>query len=1721
MNPGPIRDAAFHFRSPDPKKLQEYCRRPGAADMAGELFEVNTAAMLFLRGMFKTDGFRIATNIENAGAFDDLIFIFKDNNRKVEQTCFLQLKYKSSKPLTLQALRAPQGEFSLLKYYNSYCEIKKHFSSQAENVMFGGSFDDCKFFIYTNTYLDCKKDCDITSVDYSTEDLIWSGTPCGQIITFKSHSELHELFYKTLDSLKSYSSELQNILTDNIKVSEIQNKLGPFQNLSNCSQLMEALKNGKDINKMLEVEAERVEQQLILWEQGSWEEFMDKLKIYTQQAAEKELEVTVMKDLESFCGISGTRAQEMFCTLRDGIVEWWRNGCYLLTDSYAPFWDDIMITHISDLLVHINNKLARFSGLQFHNTGGTNTTGKVTLILTEGATELSCVKFHQNLSAVGHMLVDGNTLKTHLAEILALWRRGKWCEVLVVDCGSRIEDITTHLGHVLTGSPEKELILVERNMNSVMKQFCEQFNGQIYNDTFSLTQLDKKSQDKILQCEVDFQGFCVSLRSLIPVYDSESLNTITANIVTELMTGDKKMKIGKKLAARDVCYIPRKFLRREIVQKRLLFSKKGHTIFAVSGTTTYELQKLVPRGEEVQEFYSRNDSVQNGCRYISPKIGCRYFIIEDESDFSKLSEHSNDIHWIHKDGDQFLWKKSKGDINTIIQNLVHEAEFIPYNSLKSITDQLQQVVLIVAEPGMGKSTELSHLALETKQADSATWVVRVNLNEHTRYLSQDQPEAVELLLRAEELNTTFLKSVFVQELQQRGNMIVIFDGFDEISPDYSLKIINILKELTATKIKKIWVTSRPVMQEMLEQELCSLHFILKPFTENDQEEYLLKFWKELNVFLYDLKGFITELLKITEKSLDDNLISFTGIPLQIRMLAEIFQSDVFHFGKTGEIRLPGKINLFQLYNRFVDKKWEVYFEKNEIDTTKVGVSENYRNLKDKFQQQYMSCAVVNLLGTDEVKNIPNSHEIIENNKIFIEKFKEGFEKTGIVVYVNNDKALFAHRTISEYFAAMWFAQNCKNLGIYFKTKLLDPNFRVIRSFFDNFLAQNCELHIAVLNQDLASVQNLLLEKSVDVNTKDKGGRTALHLAVMNDISLRKYDDGSYYFAVLEDSHYDFCNIRDSVTKMILTLLLEHGADTNVEDNVLCWRPLRLAERIQAWPIVDILLEKGVDCNDMVLTKENINSVYVQEVLRVSSKHGLVHLVSFMLKCSIDVWYPISLVSESYKLELFMLHLSSVYGQVSLVEFILENVSDIDTVAGIDEKTALLYAAEFGQLQVVKLLVQRGASVKICDKYGNTPLLLAAKIGKWNLIQYLLQLNHDPAVQNMYGDNIMHVAARFSNAVIVSEILEFAEDIIDTRNSSNLTPLLVAALKEKWNIVKLLSPYADLSASDEYGENVLHHAAKNADAGTVSYLLETAGDIVNIPNINEQTPLLVAAANGNWDVAKLLLKYADIEACDMYGDNILHHACRNGDTELVKFLINIKSDLIDSYNRNLCTPLFSAALYRNLHVVKLLLDHTNILICDTEGNTILHYAVRIADTELLTLLLDCRPQIVDCSNYDNQTPLMVAIQHNHLKCYQLLMCYDPDLSANDDNGDTALHYAARYNAVYVMTDLLSYGTNIDYCNNNLETSLYVAVKYGHLQVTEVLCEKGADVNVKNFMAFTPLHMAAQLGHLQIVRLLVVFGASLVSRDINCHTPLDIASLNDNLDVAEFLYSNSLE
>jgi len=114
------------------------------------------AALLFARGLNRTEEFRLASNVAGAGAFDDLVFRYRLREPDVWKTCFIQLKHKDDGG-TIQRSNLTQmsGDFSLLKYFKSYCEIKKNAATD-RNLIQCGPFVDFEFVIYTNGKLKSK-----------------------------------------------------------------------------------------------------------------------------------------------------------------------------------------------------------------------------------------------------------------------------------------------------------------------------------------------------------------------------------------------------------------------------------------------------------------------------------------------------------------------------------------------------------------------------------------------------------------------------------------------------------------------------------------------------------------------------------------------------------------------------------------------------------------------------------------------------------------------------------------------------------------------------------------------------------------------------------------------------------------------------------------------------------------------------------------------------------------------------------------------------------------------------------------------------------------------------------------------------------------------------------------------------------------------------------------------------------------------------------------------------------------------------------------------------------------------------------------------------------------------------------------------------------------------------------------------------------------------------
>ncbi|KDR06089.1 hypothetical protein L798_04481 [Zootermopsis nevadensis] len=316
------------------------------------------------------------------------------------------------------------------------------------------------------------------------------------------------------------------------------------------------------------------------------------------------------------------------------------------------------------------------------------------------------------------------------------------------------------------------------------------------------------------------------------------------------------------------------------------------------------------------------------------------------------------VHWIHKKGDFFVWRDSSSDID-VIRKYIDKTKCESYD-VRSIMEHNDSTMLLAAEPGMGKSTFLSHMEHEIKKWEPSMWVLRLNLNDHTISLERAEFEGEcinkykEFLWEAahsKEQNALELeKNIFLHALEKTGNVVVILDGFDEISPDYCRKVEMLIRGIRNKMASKIWVSSRASYQMNLEKILKKFAFTLRPFTIQNHITFLELFWNKTNGELKkgSLRYFAEKLLRSTSKNFSDKDGNFTGIPLHTMMLAEAFENEAKNYCLNGKVDLPENFNLLDLFRKFTEKKCDIYLgEKNAMDCTKPNTKEERQNYVKK------------------------------------------------------------------------------------------------------------------------------------------------------------------------------------------------------------------------------------------------------------------------------------------------------------------------------------------------------------------------------------------------------------------------------------------------------------------------------------------------------------------------------------------------------------------------------------------------------------------------------------------------------------------------------------------------------------------------------------------------------------------------------------------------------
>merc|ERR1711892_839568 len=308
------------------------------------------------------------------------------------------------------------------------------------------------------------------------------------------------------------------------------------------------------------------------------------------------------------------------------------------------------------------------------------------------------------------------------------------------------------------------------------------------------------------------------------------------------------------------------------------------------------------------------------------------------------------------------------------------------------------------------------------------------------------------------------------------------------------------------------------------------------------------------------------------------------------------------------------------------------------------------------------------------------------------------------------------------------------------------------------------------------------------------------------------------------------------------------------------------------------------------------------------------------------------------------------------------------------------------------------------------------------------------------------------------------------------------------------------------------ACETGNASTVASILAREDFEVNERydgrRTNGTTYLMLAVANNDPEIVKMLLPKINIEDFDYDGRNALHHACmRGGRDNCVELLL---------YDEECCQRF---------------VEHQ-----DNNGKSPLSYAVRNCKPRILKLLLDrCSSDTID---NDGRSPLTEAVQHESDEIVELLLaCNWINVDLEEKDGTTLLMRAsARKSGMEVLKKLIE-AQNLSHEDSDRKTILYCMVSNNNLEMVEWIFGRLDEYNssYKNDIirtrtyhsGETVLHVAAKHGFSDIMRILLdtpdieayikenPHAEDESGRDIQGFTPVYHAIVNDHPDIVGML------
>jgi ankyrin repeat protein len=212
-----------------------------------------------------------------------------------------------------------------------------------------------------------------------------------------------------------------------------------------------------------------------------------------------------------------------------------------------------------------------------------------------------------------------------------------------------------------------------------------------------------------------------------------------------------------------------------------------------------------------------------------------------------------------------------------------------------------------------------------------------------------------------------------------------------------------------------------------------------------------------------------------------------------------------------------------------------------------------------------------------------------------------------------------------------------------------------------------------------------------------------------------------------------------------------------------------------------------------------------------------------------------------------------YGNEDIVKLLIERGADVNRISEGGE-TALHYAARAQKhsMAVIEMLLGRGAKVNVQDKEGRTPLMDG--LGNRETMLALLAKQPDVTLRDKYGATVIYYAACQNLEWLIKPLIDRGANV-NAATNDGVTPLMCAtgeadSVDKPQMAQALIDNGADVNMATLEGETALMFAVQKGLAGCVRVLLREHAR-VSVKNKKGQTAVDIAKEGKQQGMLKLL------------------------------------------------------------------------------------------------------------------------------------------------------------------------------------------------------------------------------------------------------------------------------